>query len=198
MREGEWRTEEVKRSSEINIITNILMLEKSTEEGASSETKASDHFLSNPMTYNLQPMEPAKVKSVLETAEEYSQNRIMDITGKESYEEAFEMIKNCNKPGGSCSRKIGDDDISWYCKTCQLGPNSIYCTACFKNGNHAGHNIASLKELGGRCDCGDYNSFKKEGYCSHHTGENIDEFDLAEFTLREEAEKAIRRAVRAL
>ncbi len=88
--------------------------------------------------------------------------------------------------------------MAWYCKTCQLGANAIYCTECLKKGEHAGHNLASVKNEGGRCDCGDWNSLRKAGFCSDHTGEDIDIFDLKDFALREAATTAITKAVKAL
>ena len=61
-------------------------------------------------------------------------------------------------------------DVAWRCETCQTDPQAILCQACYENSDHTGHKIWLKTNVGGCCDCGNPDAFKKEGWCTRHQG----------------------------
>ena len=72
------------------------------------------------------------------------------------------------------------------------------CDHCFKHGHHDGHKVKVQKGTGRQsCECGG-STFKNEAYCTFHTGQNIDDFDVNDWKRKEKAQQEIRRTVKAL
>ena len=89
-----------------------------------------------------------------------------------------------------CNKSIEIGGMAWCCRTCQLSDSSIICQECYNFSDHKGHN-AYLKHgiNGGKCDCGDFESWTREGSCSKHPG-FIDESEISPINLPEKIRKS--------
>jgi hypothetical protein len=68
--------------------------------------------------------------------------------------------------------------VAYRCRTCQTGEQSSVCVRCFKSGDHDGHDyIMYRSETGGVCDCGDVESWAREGCCPAHRPSRDDDDD---------------------
>ena len=80
------------------------------------------------------------------------------------------FVQTCSTNSGPCRRIIDQSTPFVYrCLDCRVAPNTLICIDCFKLSSHFGHRIFR-QVITGVCDCGDDQSWKKEGNCSKHTG----------------------------
>ncbi|CDW91208.1 zinc finger family protein [Stylonychia lemnae] len=92
---------------------------------------------------------------------------------QENYKPIIKYIENLEDNKGTvCSKVIEFGDTVWLCKDCCLHPTCIICQECFENSKHIGHQITMSRDTQGNCDCGDIQSWKKEGFCRDHQGYN--------------------------
>eukprot|EP00924_Labyrinthula_sp_SR-Ha-C_P004697 augustus_masked-scaffold_1-processed-gene-8.46-mRNA-1 protein AED:0.48 eAED:0.48 QI:0/-1/0/1/-1/1/1/0/2117 len=77
-------------------------------------------------------------------------------------------VKNQNwKP--RCGKVFSNGEFVYHCKTCQADDTCVFCSDCFKNSNHDGHDYNFRRTgPGGTCDCGDSEAWKPEGFCLKH------------------------------
>ncbi|EGG17925.1 hypothetical protein DFA_08926 [Cavenderia fasciculata] len=75
---------------------------------------------------------------------------------------------------GACDTTWNYGDTAYKCKTCQLDPTTALCLACFRSGDHVGHDYSLQSVGGGFCDCGDPTAFKPSGFCQKHKEQTID------------------------
>eukprot|EP00873_Tetraselmis_striata_P010026 jgi/Tetstr1/430290/TSEL_020115.t1 len=88
-----------------------------------------------------------------------------------SYLEDLTSAPGHNRSG--CVKVWEQGAIAYRCKTCQVGPASAVCPACFKAGGHEDHDyIMYTSDAGGCCDCGDLSSWKASGCCPMHRPSN--------------------------
>ncbi|KAF9619779.1 hypothetical protein IFM89_009301 [Coptis chinensis] len=89
-------------------------------------------------------------------------------------DEPVESLKNLGKSSvgqrGVCGAVWGSKDIAYRCRTCENDYTCAICVTCFQNGNHKDHDYSLMYTGGGCCDCGDVTAWKREGFCSRHTG----------------------------
>ena len=71
--------------------------------------------------------------------------------------------------GAPCTHVWLAGAVAYRCRTCQTGESSSVCVACFRAGDHEGHDyIMYRSETGGACDCGDLESWARAGCCPAH------------------------------
>jgi hypothetical protein len=77
--------------------------------------------------------------------------------------------------GGAKTKKIcglmfKKGDLVWTCQTCGKDPTCVQCDACFRDSDHAGHEVYFHRSMGsgGCCDCGDPEAWAESGNCSLH------------------------------
>lgn len=86
------------------------------------------------------------------------------------WQKVVARIKAIPLPKGLCAKKIGKEDVSWFCKDCGKDANCTQCQECFEGSNHAGHLVYLDRNVTGICDCGDANSWSEAGFCRAHQG----------------------------
>lgn len=88
--------------------------------------------------------------------------------------EKNEFVKYLYSLSGAsrCVVKWNGKHTAYRCKECGVTPSSCICVECFNASEHQGHTFSLYTStLGGCCDCGDENAWKKEGNCSNHSSE---------------------------
>jgi len=92
------------------------------------------------------------------------------LYGSEDYEKVAKELKDQSGGTGVCAGVLKTGSVAWRCETCQTDPQAILCQACYENSDHTGHKIWLKTNVGGCCDCGNPDAFKKEGWCTKHQG----------------------------
>ncbi len=82
----------------------------------------------------------------------------------------IDKVKAIQVPIGICGKIINNYDLLWFCKSCQMTPNSGLCQECYSNSCHDGHDAFFRKGYIGVCDCGDPDAWKPSGFCTKHKG----------------------------
>ena len=91
---------------------------------------------------------------------------------------AFLASLRASAPTSPCTRVWMAGAVAYRCRTCQTGEQSSVCVRCFKSGDHDGHDyIMYRSETGGVCDCGDVESWAREGCCPAHRPSRDDDDD---------------------
>ncbi|GAM25922.1 hypothetical protein SAMD00019534_090970 [Acytostelium subglobosum LB1] len=82
---------------------------------------------------------------------------------------SFSAMK-ASQRDSTCGYVFKDNDWAFQCKRCQKDETSILCSKCFDEGKHVGHEIKRIRvSSNGCCDCGDEDSWAKDGFCDAHT-----------------------------
>ncbi|KAK1864834.1 hypothetical protein I4F81_007372 [Pyropia yezoensis] len=71
---------------------------------------------------------------------------------------------------GVCGTVWRKDELAYKCRTCERDPTCAICVACFRAGDHSGHDYSIIRTGGGCCDCGDGQAWRISGFCSRHGG----------------------------
>ena len=73
------------------------------------------------------------------------------------------------KSARPCGYVFKRGDIAWNCRTCQTDATCVICDSCFRNSNHATHEVYFHRTTpGGCCDCGDVEAWDAAGCCDEH------------------------------
>lgn len=87
---------------------------------------------------------------------------------------SFAALRAATGGGGSRSGVCGTvwrkDELAYKCRTCERDPTCAICVACFRAGDHSGHDYSIIRTGGGCCDCGDGQAWRISGFCSRHGG----------------------------
>jgi len=87
--------------------------------------------------------------------------------------EAIQQLEEArDKVSGICGASILFPNVGIKCNTCGK-KDSIFCLACFENGNHQEHDFEVSETMRGSnafCDCGSVNYIKPSGFCKNHGG----------------------------
>lgn len=67
-----------------------------------------------------------------------------------------------------CGKIFGESDVGVWCEDCAVERNCLICMWCFEKGDHKGHRFFIKQKVSGMCDCGDPESWRKEGNCENH------------------------------
>ena len=62
-------------------------------------------------------------------------------------------------------------DLAYNCRQCQSDETCVVCEECYRNSDHAGHDVSFQRintDGTGCCDCGDTQAWKREGFCECH------------------------------
>eukprot|EP01022_Parablepharisma_sp_SALTPOND_P014688 TRINITY_DN2016_c0_g1_i2.p1 TRINITY_DN2016_c0_g1~~TRINITY_DN2016_c0_g1_i2.p1 ORF type:complete len:1578 (+),score=122.56 TRINITY_DN2016_c0_g1_i2:196-4734(+) len=99
-----------------------------------------------------------------------------ELYGTSSIAEAEQKIKSLVKTQGECGKQIEEGEIAWSCRDCGADLTCIICQECYENSNHEGHREYIRRDIiGGKCDCGDPESWAISGSCALHAGGFTDE-----------------------
>lgn len=89
--------------------------------------------------------------------------------GHREYLKRLDLESKTSTQHAPCTAVWLAGSVAYRCRTCQTGEQSSVCVACFKAGNHTGHDtIVYRSETGGACDCGDTEAWAVEGCCERH------------------------------
>ena len=101
------------------------------------------------------------------------------LSNNTDYAEYVQNLKDTLPAHERCHAVFSENAVLYRCKTCATGDSSCLCSECFENGNHEvnlhslyylqGHDYKRyFSSCGGCCDCGDCESWAREGWCEKH------------------------------
>ena len=131
-------------------------------------------FELNLILYIIQKME--KLKNYL--------SDISKVFGYEYNQSFFSYLKSISKPNNQvCNKRVEYGEGGWKCLDCEIDLLSLLCNDCFARAKdrHKGHRVIFDPGSNGYCDCGDPNTYIKEGFCPSHKGPFNNQKDLNNF-----------------
>ncbi|XP_037094529.1 E3 ubiquitin-protein ligase UBR2-like, partial [Pollicipes pollicipes] len=71
---------------------------------------------------------------------------------------------------GMCGKVFNNGDPTYSCRDCEQDPTCVLCADCFKQSAHRQHRYQMCVSLGmgGYCDCGDSEAWKRDPCCAAH------------------------------
>lgn len=103
------------------------------------------------------------------SAIEQSQAIICQVAHFDTYKEFYTYhLENAHI--STCQSEWSTPELCIFCRECGLVNQACVCLSCFLNGNHDGHDYVVLSSVGGNCDCGDTEQWRRSGFCDKHRG----------------------------
>eukprot|EP01022_Parablepharisma_sp_SALTPOND_P028418 TRINITY_DN70935_c0_g1_i1.p1 TRINITY_DN70935_c0_g1~~TRINITY_DN70935_c0_g1_i1.p1 ORF type:complete len:1572 (-),score=151.14 TRINITY_DN70935_c0_g1_i1:2181-6896(-) len=136
-------------------------------------------------------------KRMKDTQTKYlSEKEIYSILYSDCDQEEIEAeLKSQSITEGVCGKVIEKGGMAWRCPVCKKYDTAFICQECYQQSNHDNHGAKLLRgTAGGTCDCGDLESWSREGSCPAHSG-FIDETTITIDSLPEKIRKGTARTL---
>ncbi len=103
----------------------------------------------------------------------------MELYGDSKISEAELKIRALVPNRGECGKQLEKGGIAWGCPACGKDATCVICQDCYNNSKHEGHHEYIKRGVeGGKCDCGDPDSWAISGSCPLHASGFTDETKL--------------------